>query len=62
MVKGEDLVGARTLGSMYDMDCIEITDKNNLTYRISATQILAVLQKFNFEQKKAKKYYYLKLA
>lgn len=61
MVKGVDLVGARTLGSMYDHNCIEIMDKNNLTYRISATEILAILQKFNFEQKKARIHSYLTL-
>jgi len=61
MVKGEDLTGARTLGSMYDMDSIEVIDKENNTYRITATQILEILKKFDFSQTKAKKYYYLKL-
>jgi len=62
MVKGVDLVGARTLGSMYDHDCIELTDKNGLNYRISATEILSILQKFDFEQRKARIHYYLTLA
>ena len=59
MVKGIDLVGARTLKSMYDMDSIEIMDKDKNTYRITATQILSLLQKHDFSQVKAKKYYYL---
>jgi hypothetical protein len=62
MVKGNDLIGARTLGSMYDMNSIEVTDKNNLTYRITAGEILGILKKLNFEQKKARKHYYLTIS
>ena len=59
MVKGVDLVGARTLGSMYDHNCIEIMDKDKNTYRIKATEILSLLQKHDFSQTKGRKYYYL---
>ncbi len=62
MIKGEDLIGARTLSSMYDHQNIEIMDKNNKTYRISATEILAILQKFNFSETKARVHTYLSLA
>ena len=55
MVKGVDLTGARTLGS----NSIEVMDKDKNTYRITATQILEILQKFDFSQTKARKYYYL---
>lgn len=56
LVKGEDLIGARTLG----MQSIEVMDKNKDTYRITTTQVLEILKKFDFSQTKAKKYYYLK--
>lgn len=61
MVKGEDLIGARTLGSMYDNDCISLKDKDGNDYRISATQILEALQKFSFSERKARKHIYLSL-
>lgn len=62
MIRGVDLIGARTLGSEYDRNTIELTDKDNLSYRISALEILNILKKFNFEQKLARVHYHLTLA
>lgn len=62
MLSGKELQGARTLGSMYDHNCIMLTDKDGNDYRISADVILEALKKFNFNTEKARVHTYLTLA
>ena len=62
MIKGSDLTTARTLGSRYDMDSIEIMDIDGKCYRIKTYEILKALKNLNFESKKEKVHTYLTLA
>ena len=59
MVKGEDLVGSRTLGSRYDHNCIELHDKEGKKFRISCDVILEALKKFNFDTETLRVHTYL---
>ena len=62
MIEGKALKAARTLGTMYDHNCIGLTDKNGNDYRISAEVILEALKHFNFETREARVHTYLTLA
>lgn len=62
MLSGKELTGARTLGSRYDHNCIELTGRDEKHYRISADVILEALKQCNFETRDARVHTYLTLA
>lgn len=58
MIDGKDIVGAWTLKSMYDGNCIAIKTTNEV-YRISADTILAMINDYSFDTNKKRTHTYL---
>jgi len=61
MLSGKELQSARTLGTMYDHNCIKLISKDGNEYRISADVILEALKHFSFSKQKARVHTYLTL-
>jgi hypothetical protein len=61
MLKGEQIVGCRTLKSQYDMDSVEVGFADGRWLRIKAFELVKALKKCEFTERKAIRHTYLEV-
>jgi hypothetical protein len=60
-LKGQQITKCQTLKSMYDGNCVAVTDDKGNSYRLSADVILQMVNGFNFKKNKKKVHTYLEI-
>ncbi len=58
-IQGQKITEIRTLKSMYDNNCVEITLDNKKEYLMSTKTILQMVNEFEFEVEKKRVHSYL---